>query len=275
MDAAPDARRKVGRVRVHVVSDVHGNSDALARAGEGADALVVLGDLIDFVDYHDHSGGILGRVFGPEKVAKFAHFRRSRIHAEMAAYARELWASLDNAADVVQEAILEQYARIFAVMSAPTYATPGNVDVPALWSQFAGDDLTILDGEVAEIGGLRFGFVGGALLLPGGRVRRSGAWFPYLRTEDDFNAGVGKLTDVDVLCTHIPPAVPELTYDVVARRAELGSRALLELITDQRPRWSLFGHVHQPLSARMRVGMTDCINVGHFQRTQVPHVLRW
>jgi Icc-related predicted phosphoesterase len=262
-------------VRVHVVSDVHGNSDALARAGDGADALVVLGDLIDFVDYHDHSGGILGRVFGPEKVARFAHLRRSRQHVEMAAYARSLWDSLDNAGDVVQEAIREQYARLFGAMTVPTYATPGNVDVPDLWGEFAGDDLTILDGEVAEIGGLRFGFVGGSLLPPGGRVRRSGAWFPYLRTEEDFNAGVQKLTDVDVLCSHIPPAVPELTYDVVARRPEPGSRALLELITQQRPRWSLFGHVHQPLSARMRVRMTECINVGHFQRTQVPHVLRW
>ena len=32
-------------MRVHVVSDVHGAADALARAGDGADALVVLGDL--------------------------------------------------------------------------------------------------------------------------------------------------------------------------------------------------------------------------------------
>ena len=37
-------------VRVHVVSDVHGNADELARAGAGADALLVLGDLIDFVN---------------------------------------------------------------------------------------------------------------------------------------------------------------------------------------------------------------------------------
>lgn len=262
-------------MRVHVVSDVHGNSDALARAGDGADALVVLGDLIDFVDYHDHSGGILGAVFGPEKVGRFAQLRRNRQHAELAAYARTLWESLDNAADMVQEALREQYGRLFDAMTAPTFATPGNVDVPELWTEFAGDHLTILDGDVAEVGGLRFGFVGGSILAPGGRIRRTGAWFPYLRPEEDFNARVGKLTDVDVLCSHIPPAVPELTYDVVARRSEPGSRALVEVIREQRPRWSLFGHVHQPLSARIRIGMTDCINVGHFQRTQVPHVLTW
>jgi Icc-related predicted phosphoesterase len=262
-------------VRVHVVSDVHGNSDALARAGDGADALVILGDLIDFVDYHDHSRGILGRVFGPEKVATFARLRRNRLTAELAAYARTMWEGLDNATEVVEEAIREQYDRLFGALTAPTYATPGNVDVPGLWPDFTRDGVTVLDGEVAEIGGLRFGFVGGAILAPGARVRRTGVWAPYLRTEDDFNAGVGKLTDVEVLCTHIPPAVPELTYDVVARRSESGSRALLDLIHEQRPRWSLFGHVHQPLSPRARVGRTDCVNVGHFQRTEVPHVLRW
>ena len=69
--------------------------------------------------------------------------------------------------------------------------------------------------------------------------------------------------------------VPELTYDVVARRSEIGSTALLELIRAQRPRWSVFGHVHQPLAARARVGLTECRNVGHFKETGQPYVLRW
>ena len=62
-------------MRVHVVSDVHGNTEALARAGEGADALVVLGDLVDFVDYADPARGILGRVFGHEVSARFGQLR--------------------------------------------------------------------------------------------------------------------------------------------------------------------------------------------------------
>jgi Icc-related predicted phosphoesterase len=83
------------------------------------------------------------------------------------------------------------------------------------------------------------------------------------------------LSDVDVLCTHVPPAVAELTYDVVARRPELGSTALLQAIERERPRWSLFGHVHQPLSRRVRIGHTECVNVGHFQRSGKPYALRW
>ncbi|MGQ0838625.1 metallophosphoesterase family protein [Actinokineospora sp.] len=262
-------------MRVHVVSDVHGNAEALARAGDGADALVVLGDLIDFVDYHDHSAGILGTVFGADKVSVFARLRRDRLHGAAGAYARELWASLPDAAAVVEDAVRGQYAKLFAAMAAPTYATPGNVDMPALWPEFARDGVRVLDGEVAEIGGLRFGFVGGAVLPAGVEPRRNGAFRPYLRTQDDYAASTAALTGVDVLCSHIPPDVPELTYDVMARRAELGSAALLGVIRAQAPRWALFGHVHQPLAARMRVGRTECANVGHFQRTRWPYVLRW
>jgi len=275
MAGNPVARRRVDRVRVHVVSDVHGNAEALARAARGADALVVLGDLIDFVDYHNHGGGILGAVFGAERVATFARLRRNRSHGELAAFAKSMWAALDNAKDVVESAIRAQYEKLFAAMTVPTYATPGNVDMPALWPEFADDHVRILDGQVAEIGGLRFGFVGGALLPPGAVPRRDGVWLPYLRTADDYTASVASLGDVDVLCTHVPPSVPELTYDVVARRHEFGAFALLELIHARSPRWSLFGHVHQPLAPRVRIGRTECINVGHFKRTETPYVLRF
>ncbi len=50
-------------MRVHVVSDVHGNADALARAGDGADVLLVLGDLVDFVAENEriYSNAVLAR----------------------------------------------------------------------------------------------------------------------------------------------------------------------------------------------------------------------
>ncbi|WP_424185098.1 metallophosphoesterase family protein [Actinokineospora sp. G85] len=262
-------------MRVHVVSDVHGNADALARAGDGADALVVLGDFIDFVDYHDHGGGIMGRVFGAEKVGVYAEMRRQRSHVAAAGYARELWAGLANPRELVEEAVREQYATLFAALPTPTYATPGNVDTPDLWPEFARAGLRFLDGEVVEIGGLRFGFAGGTVLPEGITPRRGSAFRPYLRTPDDFAVSVAALERVEVLCTHVPPAIPELTYDVVARRAELGSAALVGLIQRQRPRWSLFGHVHQPLAPRLRYRGTECVNVGHFQRTERPYVLRW
>jgi Icc-related predicted phosphoesterase len=141
------------------------------------------------------------------------------------------------------------------------------VDVPHLWPEFARPGTTVLDGGTAEIGGLVFGFVGGGLRTP----YRT----PYEIDDESYAAKVAALGPVDVLCSHIPPAVPELCYDVVARRFERGSEALLAAIHEHRPRWSLFGHVHQPLAPRMRIGTTECVNVGHFNGTREPWVLEW
>lgn len=270
-------------MRLNVVSDVHGNAEALARAGDGADALLVLGDLIDFVDYHDHSAGILGRVFGAEKVRRFAELRAAGRSAELRGYSRTLWATLADPVAVIDEAVREQYARMFAVLPAPTYAIPGNVDVPALWDDFAREGLVFCDGRVVELAGVRIGMVGGGLLPPGFPLPGTGvgggpaqvrAWRPYLRTDQDFGAATAALAGVDLLASHIPPALPELCYDVVARRFELGSRHLVEVIDRDRPALALFGHVHQPLAPRLRRGRTECENVGHFQRTGRPHVVR-
>ena len=62
-------------MRVHVVSDVHGNTEALARAGDGADALVCLGDFVLFLDYFDSGGGIFAKLFGAA-AAHLPHFVR-------------------------------------------------------------------------------------------------------------------------------------------------------------------------------------------------------
>ena len=120
-------------MRVHVVSDVHGNAEALRRAGDGADALFVLGDLVDFVDYQDPAAGILGRVLGPEVSAQFGRLRATGAPGELGTYAAARWAELPDAAAVVEEAVREQYAELFAAFPTPTYATYGNVDMPPLW----------------------------------------------------------------------------------------------------------------------------------------------
>ena len=58
-------------MRVHVVSDVHGRADALARAADGADALICLGDLLLFLDYADHGQGIFADLFGAEAAGRY------------------------------------------------------------------------------------------------------------------------------------------------------------------------------------------------------------
>lgn len=262
-------------MRVHVVSDVHGNAEALARAGDGADALLVLGDLVDFVDYQNPHRGILGRVLGPAVSSRFAEIRTDGRPGELLEFAREIWSQVPDPPAVVADAVREQYAELFAAMTAPTWAIPGNVDQPHLWPEFVRDGVVAADGQVVTLGGLRFGFVAGAPLPAGVEPRRGGPWRPNLLRATEFDQRVAALGPVDVLCSHVPPTVPELAYDVVSRSAEIASAALLDRVRRDRPLAALFGHVHQPLSARVRVGPTECVNVGHFRRTGVPYVLRW
>ncbi|MEU9852910.1 metallophosphoesterase [Streptomyces sp. NPDC047974] len=255
-------------MRVHVVSDVHGNTDALARAGDGADALICLGDLVLFLDYADHSRGIFPDLFGEANADRLVELRTARRFDEARDLGRSLWAGLDVDRDTaIEAAVRRQYAELFAAFPTPTYATYGNVDIPTLWPEYARPGTTVLDGRRVELGGLVFGFVGGGLRTP---MRT-----PYEISDEEYAAKVEALGEVDVLCSHIPPEVPDLTYDTVARRFERGSRALLDAIRRTRPRYALFGHVHQPLARRMRIGATECVNVGHFAATGRPFALEW
>lgn len=252
-------------MRLHLVSDVHGAVEPLRRAGEGADALICLGDLLCFVDYFDYKAGIFGSLFGSTAVARLVELRTSARFGEAREWSRSLWASLPDGRAAMDAAIDAQYADLFAAMPTPTYATYGNVDLPQRWKQHAHNGIQILDGQVAEIGGLRFGFVGGGLQTP---MRT-----PYELSEADYADKVLALGPVDVLCAHIPPAEPLLTYDVVSRRMERGSGALRAAIEEHQPSLMFFGHVHQPLVARTRIGRTECVNVGHFAARKTPYVL--
>ncbi|MEV6130097.1 metallophosphoesterase [Streptomyces violaceusniger] len=253
-------------MRVHVVSDVHGNSEDLEKAGDGADALICLGDLVLFLDYADHTRGIFPDLFGVENADRLVELRTARRFEEARVFGDRLWAGIDRRT-AIESAIRRQYAALFAAFPTPTYATYGNVDMPSLWPEYAQSGTTVLDGERAEIGGLVFGFVGGGLRTP---MRT-----PYEVDDETYAAKIAALGEVDVLCTHIPPEVPDLCYDTVARRFERGSTALLEAIHTVRPKYALFGHVHQPLVRRMRIGATECVNVGHFASSGTPWALEW
>jgi Icc-related predicted phosphoesterase len=251
-------------MRIHVVSDVHGATDALSRAADGADALICLGDLILFVDYDDTRIGIFADLYGPDAAARLVELRTAKRFDD----AREFTASLslgspDERRQRLTEAVRRQYATTFAAMPTPAYLTYGNVDLPALYPEFLRDGMRALDGETVDIGGRRFGFVGGGLCTP----YRT----PYEISDEEYAAKVAAVGAVDVLCCHIPPALPELLYDVRARRFERGSEAVLDAIRDTQPGLVLFGHVHNPLVRRRRIRRTECVNVGHFRSTGVPY----
>src|SRR5256885_759974 len=151
-------------MRVHVVSDVHGRLDGLALAGDGADALICLGDLILFIDYDDHGKGIFAELFGEEHAETLIALRTQKRFDEAREFSRSLWSSLEGEAwPHIEAAVRRQYKALFGAMPIPTYLTYGNVDIPHLWAEHLRDGQYVLDGETTEIGGWRFGFVGGGL----------------------------------------------------------------------------------------------------------------
>ncbi len=257
-------------MRIHVVSDVHGRSDALPAAGRDADALICLGDLLLFLDYADHRNGIFADLFGQDEAREYIDLRLAKRFDEARAMSARLAGRISPGAsvrDAVEAAAMKQYAELFAAMPEPAYLTYGNVDIPRMWAGHLKPGHHVIDGARAELDGWTFGFVGGGL--------KSRYHTPNEIDEDVYAAKIEAVGAVDVLCTHIPPAVPELLYDTVARRMERGSDALLAAIRRTRPRYALFGHVHQPLARRVRVGLTECVNVGHFRASGLPYVLQW
>ncbi|MDX6287972.1 MAG: hypothetical protein QOG53_3457 [Frankiales bacterium] len=255
-------------MQVNVVSDVHASVDALRRAGDGADALICLGDLVLFIDYDDHGAGILPDLFGAEAAEHYISMRSALQFDEARAFSKTLWDSLDrDRGEVIEEAIRGQYAALFGAMPTPAYVTYGNVDIPRFYDDYLREGITVLDGQTTEIGGRTFGFVGGGL--------KTAMNTPFEISDEEYAEKVAAVGAVDVLCCHIPPALPLLTYDVMGRRFERGSEVLIDAIRDTQPELVLFGHVHNPLAKRVRIGRTECVNVGHFRGSGEPYVLRW
>lgn len=253
-----------------MVSDVHGAVEALARAADGADVFVCLGDLILFLDYLQPERGIYAELFGPDHTRAFIAARTAGLYEDARELSSAAWQRLGvldpaERRTVLRDRIRDQYAGLFAVLPQPALLTYGNVDVPELWPQFLQPGHTVVDGSVVEVGGLRLGFVGGGLVSP---MRT-----PFELTPEEYAAKVEMLGPVDVLFTHIPPAVPDLTYDVLARRFEFGSEVLSAYVREFQPAVHAFGHVHQPLRSRTRIGRTECVNVGHFAATGRPFIL--
>src|SRR5258708_732442 len=182
-------------MRVHVISDVHGRTDALRGACDGADALICLGDLLLFLDYADHSRGIFADLFGAEAAREFIALRTAQQFDAAREFSSRLWASLPGEPDAtINAAVSAQYAELFDAMPTPAYLTYGNVDIPRLWADHVRAGHQVLDGGRVDIGGLTFGFVGGGL--------RSIYPAPHEIDDDTLAPQVDALRAVHILCAH-------------------------------------------------------------------------
>lgn len=245
-------------MKVKVIADVHGDLEAVRREAASCDRLLLLGDLINVIDY-ENAGGIIAEVYGTEVVREWSslraqgRFEESRQVLAQASAGRE--AELRG---LFFQKIDEAHRDFCAQVPSNTVVTFGNVDVPHLIEQYLPDEVTFISSGVLDIAGCRFGFVGGGLPKVG---------IPGEVAVDEFDRRVSLLGPVDVLCAHVPPAIEDLTYDVVANFNEPGSQALLDYVKEHSPEYVYFGHVHQPRLARTRVGSSLLVNVGHHFRT--------
>lgn len=249
-----------------VVSDVHGAFDALADLARTGETLLILGDLLNLMDYRTGEG-LVADVLGIEFALESARARGRGDYRMM----RDLWVERvgDRSAEVraeIGEAARGQYAQMAkALEGSAAFVTFGNVDRPDMLASYLPDGCTFVDGEALTIDGLTVGFVGGGIATPVGAAGEV--------SDEEMAEKLGSMGPVDVLCSHLPPAVAALCTDVVTGREERSSGPILDFIRHHQPRLHLFGDVHQPQAQRWRVGATRCVNVGYFRATHRPVVV--
>ncbi|MGI9666623.1 MAG: metallophosphoesterase family protein [Acidimicrobiia bacterium] len=246
-----------------LVADVHGAFDALGRVARRGDSLVILGDLINLIDYRTMEG-IVPDVIGSDIVEEVVRLRAEERYEE----ASEFWRRSTQLLDVdVRSAVGSLMQSDYEVMQtslrgASGFVLYGNVDDPEVLKAHLPEGMEFVDAETRTINGLRFGFVGGGVPRIGSRGEVS---------EDEMRHKLAQLGPVDVLCTHVPPEIDMLAQDVISSPAK-GSTPVLEYIDEHEPMWHFFGDVHQPRATTWLRGATRCTNVGYFRATGRPHV---
>ena len=241
-----------------LVADVHGAFDALARVAALGEPLLILGDLLNVVDHRTHEG-ILAEVVGREVVGRLADLRSRGEGVTARAVWHEVATGREDDIRGRMEALAEaSYAAMAAALDgAEAYVTFGNVDRPDRLAAHLPSGSRFVDGETVVIEGWKVGVVGGG--VPGLGV-------PGEVGDAEMRVKLSDIGDVDVLCTHVAPAVPALSRDVIGGRPK-HSEAVLEYIRERSPRWHYFGDIHQPQATQWRVGSTACRNVGYFRAT--------
>jgi Icc-related predicted phosphoesterase len=242
-----------------VISDVHGAFTALRRVVSSEPTVLILGDLANLTDYRTGDGAV-ATAFGIDLARKTGEARGEGDFEEM----RRLWRAAvpdaEKGRKSIEEAIESQYAELHdALAGGHGYVIHGNVDrtdrlVASLPASFS-----YVHGQKVEIDGVVFGFVGGGVRTP---LRAVGEV-----EDDEMTTLLEGLGSVDVLCTHVAPAIESLHHDVVTGRAERSSVPVFEYLMRFQPRLHLFGDVHQPRATTWRVGATTCRNTGYFRAT--------
>lgn len=231
---------------------------ALAREAPGDSPLLVLGDLINFIDYRDNEG-IVSDVAGRDFVDEVVSLRAVGDFTS----ARELWRAHSKGREdefkaLYTDAIAKAYREVCSALDGvEAYVTYGNVDNPDVLRAHLPMTARYVEADVFEIDGMAVGIVGGGVPTINSRGEIS---------NEEMADRLGRIGPVDMLCTHVAPALRPLATDVIGGR-EKGSQALLDYILEYQPGYHYFGDIHQPQAVSWGIGATLSRNVGYFRAT--------
>ena len=243
------------------LSDIHHGLSGLEELPTDKDPIVILGDLINWIDYRNGSG-IAKNVFGEEEISKLITYRKNHDFSSRKNLWKDLFSNDPEAIQLeIEKEIAKQYKQVFGKLSQhEVWVIPGNVDSVSAMENAAGDNVKFVDSTIIEYEGYKLGFAGGGVPTP---INARGEL-----TEEEFNKKLSQLKGVDIICTHAPPLVNELVTDVITNRLEQGWASLSDFLLEHKPSYSLFGDVHQPKAISWIYGETYCINVGYNRATK-------
>jgi Icc-related predicted phosphoesterase len=242
------------------ISDVHDSPGALARLVQLGEEIVILGDLVNLTDYRTGEGAVAS-VMGQEFATRSSAARALGDYGAMRSlWTQEAGASREELRHRIGVELADQYRKAAeALKGGRGFVIHGNVDRPAALQEALPDTFRYVHGEVVESDGLRLGFVGGGVQTP---LQADGEV-----SDKEMSEILAAIGPVDILCTHVAPAITPLRRDVVTGREERGSDPVRDYLLGHQPRYHLFGDVHQPQASIWRVGRTRCMNAGYFRAT--------
>ena len=135
-----------------IVSDVHGAVEPLRRVASLDEPLLVLGDLINYIDYRSNEG-IVADISGRPLVDEFVRIRTMEGSEAATEFWHGEWAHRDvGLEDRYTEAVKASYREVCgALAGSRTYVTYGNVDRPDMLAEHLPDGVRFVDAEVVEI----------------------------------------------------------------------------------------------------------------------------
>ncbi len=256
-----------------IVSDVHGEYEALAKLVGPDDTLFIAGDLLVFMDFSDFSRGILAKAFTIDELIEglkeMAEGNLDRVNDAFL----QITTPGEERYEKILPLIESEYEKLFSLLHCETYILYGNDDYPDILREKLGNKAEVIKAGVVKTNGIEVAMVSG---MPGAKHTPQ---FPGIVPIEAYDEMFTGLDPADVIITHVPPKedggggdikdggpdTTKLTYDTIAKRNEPSSVAITEYIKKHNPVYSFFGHVHNPNVLNAKIAGTQAVNIGFFK----------